>query len=177
MIKTYRLSSFRCATSLSTQLIPSAPIFSPRWPVQPPCHLPTLFFHMPNLLEHIPASSAFFSLSYLLLILPHTYPFSSTLLPTLLHPLSCSGCPTSMPTHPVSYFRWPTSLFIHLLFSAFFSLSYRILLANQLPPTYHIFSTFLPTFLASLLFELPNLHTLLRCLPLYFNLSLLAANP
>lgn len=29
MITTYRLSSFRCATSLSTQLIPSAPIFSP----------------------------------------------------------------------------------------------------------------------------------------------------
>lgn len=64
-ITTYHLSSFRCATSLSTHLIPSVPIFSPRRAVQTSCHLPTLFFHIPNLLEHIPAL-----LSLLLVVLP-----------------------------------------------------------------------------------------------------------
>lgn len=84
MITTYRLSSFRCATSLSTQLIPSAPIFSPRRAVQPPYQLPTLFFHKPNLLEHIPALLSLLLVVFLLLLPPHTYQFSSTLLPTLL---------------------------------------------------------------------------------------------
>lgn len=160
---------------------PSAPIFSPRRAVQPPCHLPILFFHMLNLLEHIPAL-----LSLLFVVLPSSS--SASHIPILLDLITFitysstlspvrSGWPTSMPTHPVSSFRWPTSLFIHLLFSAFFSLSYRILLTNQLPPTNHIFSTFLPTLLDSLLFELPNLHALLRFLSLYFNLSLPAANP
>lgn len=78
-IRMPRWSQLRCATSLSTHLIPSAPIFSSRRAVQPPCHLPTLFFHMPNLLEHILLSSACFSLSYTLLLPPHTYQFSSTL--------------------------------------------------------------------------------------------------
>lgn len=105
-------------------------------------HLPTLLFHMPNLLEHITPL-----LSLLLVVLPSSSSASHIpiLLDLLFYPLSCLDCPTSMPTHPVSSFRCPTSLFIHLLFSAFFSLSYRILLASQLPPTYHILSTFLPT--------------------------------
>lgn len=159
-----------CPQNLSPQSLSSLP----RRAVQTPCHLPTLFIHIPNLLEHIPAL-----LSLLLVVLPSSSSASHIpiLLDLLFYPLFFLGCPTSMSTHPVSSFRWPTSLFIHPLFSAFFSLSYRILLANQLPPTYHIFSTFLPTLLASLLFELPNLHVLLRFLPLYFNLSLPATNP